>query len=224
MGKLNNGSGSIPAGLRKIRLEDSAQKSGCFLFLGLSTLLYSCKLKSPETKLLIPRQANEYVWIYKPAGDHFFGPDTKHLKEGQWYDEWVPNDHTLVKDENGKWHIMGITHPLVESNPIREGIHEGEFASFHAISSAASFKETLKEHHYSDLPRILPPKERPAEPLANHAPYIVKKDGLYYMIYGPSPLRLAVSSDLSKWDLKGNLFHESDGARDPSLLSHNGTY
>ena len=28
MGKLNNGSGSIPAGLRKIGLEDSAQKSG----------------------------------------------------------------------------------------------------------------------------------------------------------------------------------------------------
>lgn len=195
-----------------------------FLLLGLSTLLCQCKSKSPEEQLLIPKQANEYVWIYKPSGDYFFGPDTKHLKEGQWYDDWVPNDHTFVKDENGKWHIMGITHPLVESNPIHEGIHEGEFASFHAISSSTSFKETLKEHHYSDLPKILPPKERPGEPLANHAPYIIKKDGLYYMIYGPSPLRLAVSSDLSKWELKGNLFHESDGARDPSLLSHNGTY
>jgi beta-fructofuranosidase len=33
-----------------------------------------------------------------------------------------------------------------------------------------------------------------------------------------------VSSDLSKWNIKGNLFHENDGARDPSLLLHNGTY
>jgi len=138
-------------------------------------ILEDSKSKSTE-KILIPKQANEYVWIYKPSGDYFFGPDTKHLKEGQWYDDWVPNDHTFVKDENGKWHIIGITHPLVKSDPIREGIHEGEFASFHAVSSSTSFKETLKERHYCDLPKILPPKERPGEPLANHAPYIIKKE------------------------------------------------
>ncbi|MCP4612203.1 MAG: family 43 glycosylhydrolase [Planctomycetes bacterium] len=186
-------------------------------------VLDNSKSKSVE-KILIPRQANKYVWIYKPAGDYFFGPDTKHLKEGKWYDDWVSNDHTFVKDANGKWHIIGITHPLVETNPLSEGIHEGEFASFHAVSSGTNFKETLKEQHYADLPKILPPRERPGEPLANHAPYIVKKDGLYQMIYGPNPIRLAVSSDLSKWDLKGNLFTETDGARDPSLLLHNGTY
>jgi beta-fructofuranosidase len=105
-----------------------------------------------------------------------------------------------------------------------EGIHEGEYASFHAVSSVTSFKETFKEHHYSDLPKVLPPKERSGEALANHAPYIVKKDGLHYMIYGPSPLRLAVSLDLSKWDLKGELFSDSNGARDPNILYHNGTY
>lgn len=108
--------------------------------------------------------------MYKPTGDYFFGPDTDYLKEGQWYDEWVPNDHTFVKDKEGKWHIIGITHPLVESNPLQAGIHDGEYASFHAISSAANFKEVLVEHHFSDLPKILPPKERPGEILANHAP------------------------------------------------------
>ena len=44
------------------------------------------------------------------------------------------------------------------------------------------------------------------------------------MIYGPSPIRLAVSGDLKKWDLKGTLFTEEKGARDPSLLLHKGLY
>jgi arabinan endo-1,5-alpha-L-arabinosidase len=194
---------------------------GIFLMVALS----SCFSQgTSRVKVHIPKQANDYVWVYKPSGDTFFGPDTKHLKAGQWYDEWVANDHTFVKDADGKWHIFGITHPLVETDPLSEGIHEGENASFHAVSSGTSFKETLEEHHYLDLPKILPPKERPGEVLANHAPYIVMKDGLYHMVYGHSPIRLAVSSDLSQWEPKGNLFSDPDGARDPSLLLHNGTY
>lgn len=177
-----------------------------------------------ERSVYVPSQANEYVCVYKPAGDRFFGPDTANLKEGRWYDEWVPNDHTFVKDDKGIWHIFGITHPLVATDPLSKGIHEGEYASFHAISSATTFKETLQTHHYSDLPKILTPRDRPGEVLANHAPYIVRKGGLYHMVYGHSPIRLAVSSDLSKWTPKGTLFAEPDGARDPSLLLHDGTY
>ena len=194
-----------------------------FLFLGLSTLLYQCKSETSE-KVLIPKQANEWVWIYKPAGDYFFGPDTEHLKEGEWYDDWVPNDHCFVKDAVGLWHMFGITHPLVETDPLSVGIHEGEYASFHAVSTAGSFKETLKEHHYSDLYKILPPKERPGEIPQNHAPYIVRKDGFYQMVYGHSPIRLAVSSDLSEWEPKGDLFSDSDGARDPNVLFHDSIY
>ncbi len=126
------------------------------LFLGLSTLLFHCKNKGHK-KVYIPKQANEYVRIYKPSGDYFFGPDTKYLKEGEWYDDWVPNDHTFVKDDKGIWHIIGITHPLVNSDPLSTGIHDGEYASFHAMSTASSFKEALKEHHFKDLPKILPP-------------------------------------------------------------------
>lgn len=194
-------------------------KSEVFLVTGLTILLVQCKY-TKQVKVHIPTQANDYVWVYKPSGDYFFGPDTKHLKEGEWYEEWVPNDHTFVKDASGKWHIFGITHPLVESDPLQEGIHEGEFASFHALSTASNFRETLQEYHYSDLPKILPPKERPGEVLANHAPYIIKKDGLYQMVYGHSPIRLAVSSDLSVWEPKGNLFPDTDDARDPDLLFH----
>lgn len=192
-------------------------KTKTILFFGFSILFFQCQNEKQE-KVYIPKQNNEFVRIYKPAGDYFFGPDTKYLNEGEWYDEWVPNDHTFVKDEQGLWHLFGITHPLVDSDPLSAGIHDGEYASFHAVSSASSFKEAFKEDHFSDLPKILPPGERPGEVLANHAPYIIKKDGLYQMVYGHSPIRLAVSHDLSNWEPKGNIFLEIDDARDPSLL------
>lgn len=204
-----------------------------FLFVVLVFLFVQCKNKDRK-KIVVPIQENQFEWVYKPAGDRYFGPDTDYLKEGDWHDEWVANDHTFVKGADGKWHIFGITHPLVEAKPLGKAIHDGEYASFHAMSSAKSFKETLKKHHYSDLPKILTPKDRPGEILANHAPYIIKKDGLYQMVYGHSPIRLAVSSDLNNWEPKGNLFSETEGdkstetlfgdARDPNLLYHNGIY
>ena len=177
-----------------------------------------------QKDLLVPIQANEYVLIYKPDGDYFFGPDTPNLKEGKWYDEWVPNDHTFVKADDGNWHIFGITHPLVKTRPLNKGIHEGEYASFHAVSSSTNFEGSIEEHHYNDLSKILTPKNRPGEIPQNHAPYIIRKDGLYQMVYGHSPIRLAVSSNLYDWETKGELFADPDGARDPNILLYNGTY
>lgn len=189
----------------------------------LKSISFSKKKKNAaKPGVLIPKQANDWAWVYKPKGDTFTGPDTLVFKEGKHYQDWVANDHTFVKAEDGLWHIFGITHPYVA--PGKGDIHQGEFSSFHAISSAKTFKEAMQKHHYSDLPKVLPPKERPGEPLSNHAPYIVKKDGLYHMIYGPSPLRLAVSKDLSKWELKGELFSQDGGSRDPNLLLHDGIY
>ena len=198
-------------------------KTKAIFYLALSTLFYQSTSNKPGN-LFIPTQSNEFVWVYKPKGDYFYGPDTKNLKEGEWYDDWVPNDHTFVKSEDEKWHIFGITHPLVEPDPLHAGIHEGEFASFHAVSSVTNFKESLKEDHYTDLSKVLTPKQRPGEIPANHAPYIFMKDGLFHMIYGPSAIRLAVSSDLEKWDLKGTLFSDNDGTRDPNLLYYNGVF
>lgn len=186
------------------------------LFLLMQSNIYA------QQKILIPVQENEFTCIYKPAGDYFFGPDTKELKEGEWYDRWIPNDHCFVKAEDGPWHIFGITHPYTD--PKLGNIHQGEHASFHAISSKTKIKKTVKKQHYKDLPKVLPPSERPGEITANHAPYIVKKDDLYYMVYGHSPIRLATSNDLHKWEPKGNLFEEKEGARDPNLILYEGTY
>ena len=134
---------------------------------------YKCDSKK-EKKILVPKQENKFVEVYKPAGDYFFGPNTKELKEGQWYDRWIPNDHTFVKAEDGKWHIFGITHPYVD--PKLGGIHQGEFASFHAISSVDKFKNSLEKNHYKDLPKILTPKERPGEITANQVKSLIALD------------------------------------------------
>ncbi|QVY65984.1 family 43 glycosylhydrolase [Polaribacter sp. Q13] len=196
-------------------------KTKLTLLIVVSIFLVQCKSKTSKT-VLIPKQANKFVEVYQPDGDVFFGPDTKVLKEGKFYERWIPNDHTFVKAEDGKWHIFGITHPYTD--PKLGSIHQGEFASFHAISSVTNFKETLSVDHYSDLPKILTPKERPGEITANHAPYIIKKDNLYYMVYGHSPMRLATSPDLNNWTPKGTFFEEEEGARDPNLILHDGTY
>ncbi len=127
-------------------------------------------------QVYIPVQDNDFVTIYHPKGDYFFGPDSKFLKEGKWYDEWVVNDHAFVKAEDGRWHIFGITHPEILSDPLNLGIHQGEWASFHALSYATDFKKTLEDNHYDDLSKILAPKDRPGEILSNHAPCIIKKD------------------------------------------------
>ncbi|WP_083634273.1 family 43 glycosylhydrolase [Saccharicrinis aurantiacus] len=173
-------------------------------------------------RILVPKQANNYIKIYQPKGDYFFGPDTKELKEGEWYERWIPNDHCFVKHNDGLWHIFGITHPYTD--PKLGNIHQGEYASFHAVSKVTDFKKSVEIDHYADKAKILPPKERPGEINANHAPYIVKKEELYYMVYGHSPIRLATSPDLFNWTPRGTLFEEELGARDPNLILYKGIY
>ena len=44
------------------------------------------------------------------------------------------------------------------------------------------------------------------------------------MIYGPTPIRMATSADLYDWKPGGTLFAQTSGARDPSVLFHDGRY
>jgi len=179
------------------------------------TLISACNYSGQNIK--VPVQENKFIWIYNPKGDNYPGPTTQQLAAGKFYDVWVPNDHTFVKDLDGIWHIFGITHPVTTI----ENVHEGEFLSFHA---KASEKGWLSNQGFNDLPKVLPPEKRPGEKLENQAPYILQKDGLFYMFYGPSPIRLAVSKDLFNWELKGIQFSEEKGARDPSLIFSNNKY
>ncbi len=172
-----------------------------------------------ETPLLVPVRSGDYVHIYRPQPDVFPGPDTAELVAGQVYDEWVPNDHCFVKGPDDLWHAFGITHP--KTSVYR--VHDGEHQSFHARSPKDTLRKSIKPSTWKDLPKILPPAERPGEIRENHAPYIVKKDGLYYMIYGPSPLRYATSEDLYQWTVRGPLDNSPPG-RDPSVFFWQGKY
>ena len=138
---------------------------------------------------------------------------------GRHYDEWVPNDHCFAKDPSGRWHAFGITHPRTDL----DSVHLGENQSFHAVAPVGSLKNALKEGAWKDLPKVLPPAERPGEISANHAPYIVRRNGLYQMVFGPTPIRHAVSKDLCAWTPRGTLGNTPAG-RDPSVLFWNDTY
>ncbi|MGJ8724028.1 MAG: family 43 glycosylhydrolase [Roseibacillus sp.] len=169
--------------------------------------------------ILKPRLAGDYVNIYQPVGDVFPGPSTEELEAGKFYKEWVPNDHCFVRSKSGRWHSFGITHPRTSL----DRIHDGEVLSFHALAPEGPLSAILEEGSWEDQPKVLPPSQRPGEPLPNHAPYIIRREGLFHMIYGPTPMRLAVSEDLNQWTPKGNLENAPEG-RDPSIFIHDGTY
>ncbi len=169
-----------------------------------------------------PRLAGPYVPVYRPRPDVYPGPDSEHFRTGETYADWVPNDHFLLKGPDGRWHAFGITHP--EPPPSHENTHEAEWLSFHAAAPAGALKAHLRDGAWEDLRKILPPDERPGEIRENHAPYIVERDGLYHMIYGPNPLRLATSPDLGTWTPQGPLFDQDGGSRDPCVMEWEGRY
>jgi beta-fructofuranosidase len=166
-----------------------------------------------DSKLSIPKIAGDYVNVYQPTGDVFPGPNAAELVAGRFYEDWVPNDHCFARDESGRWHAFGITHPLTDPS----NVHAGEHLLFHATAPPGALKEALKEGSWKDLPKILPPRERPGEIPANHAPWILKRNGLFHMVYGPTPIRYAVSHDLSNWTPKGNVQGAPSG-RDPQIF------
>ena len=167
----------------------------------------------------VPRLNGEYVHIYRPAGDVFPGPNAHGLKAGKYYEEWVPNDHTFVRDSSGRWHAFGITHPRTAP----ANVHAGEYLAFHAIAPAGPLKKVLRKDAWKDLPKVLPPANRPGEGYELYAPYVIPRDGPFYMIYSPQPLRWAVSADLYEWEPKGSVPGAPVG-RDPNLLLHDGIY
>lgn len=174
-----------------------------------------------QTKCLVPFLAGDYVPVYIPQGDVFPGPDTKDLKTGTYYPLWQPNDHCFVKGPDKRWHALGITHPASEPGQSR---HQGEYTSFHAVSSGETFENSCKDSSWTDKPKVLSPAERPGESSSNHAPVVIKEGKLYKMIYGPTPFRMATSEDLYKWTPKGPVGATKALGRDPNMMVWNKTY
>lgn len=101
----------------------------------------------------------------------------KTLFKPLWAGNYV-NDHTIYRDEGGTWHLVGITS--------KKGKPTDEKYFVHAASAnlQAKMKEKGKVINTGTLA---------------WAPCVVEKDGLYYMYYGPSPTKLAVSPDSIEW-------------------------
>jgi len=177
-----------------------------------------------STKILVPRITGEWKHIYRPQGDFFPGPDSKRFKTGQYCPNWQVNDHYILKGKDNRWHAIGISHPTVEAGPDEKEPHEAEWFSFHAVSGKGKLTDNLTPGSWLDKARILPPSERPGEIKENHAPHIIPYKKGYYMVYGCSPIRYAISDDLYNWKPMGKLFHEPENARDPFILLHNNLY
>ena len=96
------------------------------------------------------------------------------------------NDHTLIY--NGKWHLIGITS--------KKGIPTQE--RYFVYANGDSLNSRLKE-----CSKIID------NGTLAWAPCVIEHNSLYYMFYGPSPTKLAVSYDFGDWfgqeiTLKGN--------------------
>ena len=183
---------------------------------------------SEESGVASPRIDGPFIRVYKPGKDVFPGPDSEHFKTGQSYAEWVPNDHTFVKGPDGCWHLFGITHPKPDDfrppayNPAT--VHEAEWLFFHAVSPKGKLKEYLKAGTWRDAPKVLFPAARPGEMRECYAPFVIRKDDVFKMVYGPTDLRLATSTNLYEWKPSGTLFSQGGDTRDPSIFFHNGRY
>ncbi|GAB2691232.1 family 43 glycosylhydrolase [Nocardia thraciensis] len=125
---------------------------------------------------------------------------------------WYINDHTLIRDESGRWHLFGITHP----------------------EPADPWDETEFAHATADLlhgPWIKQPPALTADPEYGEthlwAPYVLRAEDRYYMFYDgggadrtATAINLATSTDLTTWTRRpdGPLFHDGYDARDPMVL------
>lgn len=125
---------------------------------------------------------------------------------------WYINDHTLVRDDSGRWHLFGITHPE-PADPF----HEIEFAHATAHRLRGPWTKHTPaltvDHAYGETHLW--------------APHVIGVDGLYYMFYAGggadragAAMNLATSIDLFRWTRSrtGPLFRDGYDARDPMVL------
>ena len=187
-----------------------------FLIIGVGIAFCCCSEKKHAVKE--PYQKNQYVHIYSPGSKVFQGPSTMHFTEGEFYEKWLANDHSIIKGKDGKWHMFGLIFPY----PIPGHIHEGGNQSFHAVSSSPLFKESFIREGWECKDQVL------TQQRTNHSPYIIEKDDLYYMIYGTSTAVLATSKDLYHWDYEGEIFKDDSekprDLRDPNIIKVGDTY
>jgi len=178
--------------------------------------------------LKIPTITSKYIPVYSPSADIFPGPDSAFFKAGASYENWIPNDFTVVRAADKRWHMIGITHPapadfISHSDYNPASIHDGEWQLFHAVSADAGNEidtAVTAPYSFADEAKLLPPSARPGEEFNIYAPHVISHDGKYRMFYGPAPIRTAVSDDLYNWIPAGALFLDHPSDRDPHVMPY----
>lgn len=128
---------------------------------------------------------------------------------------WYINDHCFVQDDDGLWHMFGITH-REPAQPLDERF----------LAHATSMD--LLSPQWAKQPHVLPVD--PAwEETHVWAPHVVRHEGLYYMFYcaGGSDHRayrihLATSPDLWQWARHpaNPMLVDGFDARDPMVIRY----
>ncbi|MBN2022329.1 MAG: family 43 glycosylhydrolase [Pirellulales bacterium] len=127
--------------------------------------------------------------------------------------EWAMNDHCVVRDEQGLWHMFGITHPK-------------PFVPFDADNFAHATARKLTQSPWDKLPFAMT-----VDPAAGEehlwAPHVVRHKGLYYMYYCAGNqdhtryrIHLTTSPELKTWTRHpaNPLIIDGFDARDPFVL------
>lgn len=107
--------------------------------------------------------------------------------------EWTPlfipvrtghyvNDHTIIRGPDDQWHLFGITSRAFAD------VAETERYFVHAAGPSLRTGARLEERG-----KVIDDGNRA------WAPAVVERDGIFYMLYGPSPTKLAVSERLGHW-------------------------
>lgn len=126
---------------------------------------------------------------------------------------WYINDHTLIRDREGRWHVFGIWHPE-PADPAHERLF------LHASTA------DLEGAPWTIHDPVIPARTEIGE---EHvwAPHVIEHEGRYRMFYcgGRADhtdyrIELATSDDLFTWELHpgGSLVTDGFDARDPMVL------
>ena len=179
-------------------------------------------------KIPFPKVNGEFVTVYRPAGDVYRGLNTKnYFTTNTYYESWTVNDFSILND-NGTWHLIGITHPtppdfVDEFTPVKNW-HEAEHMLFHATAQGKTLADVLQDSAFTDQEKILYPQERPDERPECHAPHLLPDgEGGYRIFYGPKFMRVAETQDFVNYNRRV-LFEDRPTARDPFIFEDEGVY
>lgn len=126
---------------------------------------------------------------------------------------WYLNDHTFVRDDEGAWHLIGITHAEPAAPLDEKHFAHATAPSLHGPWTKQPFALSAETEKWNEA--VL------------WAPHVIRHDGLYYLFYCAGDadharykLHVATSPDLKTWTRSdaNPLVVDGFDARDPMVL------